>query len=247
MNMSVEEVVKVILKAKYVTALTGAGISAESGIPTFRGKDGLWNKYRPEELANPDAFARDPEKVWTWYAWRMKKVFSAEPNKAHLALAELEKLGILKALITQNVDDLHERAGSRNVLHLHGSLRLVRCTACGREFEVTIPPNVPPLPTCPECSSLLRPGVVWFGEMLPPDVLQKAFEEVERSDLIIVIGTSAVVQPAASLPLVVRRKGGMIIEINPDETPLTSIADFSLRKPAGIMSEIVASIKKALS
>ncbi len=243
----VEKVVEAILNADYVTALTGAGISAESGIPTFRGKDGLWNRYRPEELANPEAFARDPQKVWAWYAWRMEKVFSAKPNRAHIALAELERLGILKTLITQNVDDLHERAGSKNVLHLHGSLRVVRCTGCGKEYEVTSPPKIPPLPSCPEYSSLLRPGVVWFGEMLPPEVLQKAFEEVEKSDLILVIGTSAVVQPAASLPVIVKRRGGVVVEINPDETPLSSIADFSLRKPAGIMDEIVSEIRKALS
>lgn len=226
-----------------MTALTGAGVSAESGIPTFRGKDGLWNKYRPEELATPQAFLRDPELVWKWYSWRMKLVFEAKPNPAHRALAELEKRGILKTLITQNVDDLHERAGSKNVLHLHGSLRTVRCTGCEIEFEVTKPPEVPPLPTCSRCGSLLRPGVVWFGEMLPRDILEKSFEEVSKSDTILVAGTSAVVQPAASLPLIVKKSEGVIIEINPSETPLSNIADISIRLPAGkALSKILSKL-----
>ena len=243
-----EEIVKVVVESEHLIALTGAGVSAESGIPTFRGKDGLWNRYRPEELANPQAFAADPEKVWKWYAWRMEKVFSAEPNRAHHAFAELERMGILKCLITQNVDDLHERAGSRNIIHLHGSLRVVRCTSCENSFEVEEPPRIPPLPRCDKCGSLLRPGVVWFGEMLPHDVLDRAIREVEKADVIIVAGTSAVVQPAASLPLIVKRRGGVIIEINPDETPLTAVADYSLRINAGeMMEKIVEPIRKVLS
>ncbi len=243
----IEEAAELITGARYLTALTGAGVSAESGIPTFRGKDGLWNKYRPEELATPEAFARDPELVWKWYAWRMDLVFKAKPNAAHKAFAELERMGVLKVLITQNVDDLHERGGSKNVLHLHGELRVVRCTGCGREFRVGEAPKVPPLPRC-ECGSLLRPGVVWFGELLPRDVLQRAFEEVSRSDVMIVAGTSAVVQPAASLPLIVKRKGGAVIEINPDETPLSNIADVVLRMKAGeAMSRLLEEVRRVLS
>lgn len=242
-----KELVRVIADSKHLVALTGAGVSAESGIPTFRGKDGLWNKYRPEELANPHAFARNPEKVWKWYAWRMEVVFRAEPNKAHHAFAELERIGVLKCLITQNVDDLHERAGSRNVIHLHGSLRIVKCTSCDNTFEVSSAPKIPPLPRCDKCNSLLRPGVVWFGEMLPPDVLDMAMREVRKADVIIVAGTSAVVQPAASLPLMVKENGGIIVEINPDETPLTPLADYSLRGKAGeIMDELVKEVRKAL-
>ncbi len=244
----IDDAVEMILESTYLTALTGAGVSAESGIPTFRGKDGLWNKYKPEELATPEAFARNPQLVWEWYAWRMKLVFNAKPNPAHYAFAELEKLGVLKVLITQNVDDLHERAGSKNVLHLHGSLRIIRCTKCGMEFEVSDAPSIPPLPKCESCGSLLRPGVVWFGEMLPRDVLERAFSEVSMSDVIIVAGTSAVVQPAASLPLIVKKNGGKIIEVNPSETPLSNIADITLRMPAGkAMSEIAEKVKKALS
>mgnify|MGYP000300734175 CR=1 FL=1 len=177
-----------IAGANYLTALTGAGVSAESGIPTFRGGDGLWNRYRPEELATPEAFSRDPETVWRWYAWRMERVFSALPNPAHLAFAKLQERGRLRSLITQNVDDLHERAGSRDVLHLHGTLRQMRCVTCGRRVPVDRPPEVPPLPVC-ACGALMRPDVVWFGEALQPDVLERAFAEASRSDVMIVAGT----------------------------------------------------------
>jgi len=177
----------------------------------------------------------------------MEKVFSAKPNKAHFALAELERIGLLKCLITQNVDDLHERAGSRKVLHLHGSLRVVKCTCCGNCFEVDEPPKIPPLPKC-SCGSLLRPGVVWFGEMLPADVLEEAIMEMEKADVVIVAGTSAVVQPAASLPLIVKRRGGILIEINPEETPLTSIADYSFRRSSGeVLEKLVHHVKQSLS
>lgn len=241
---AVTRVAEIVIRSKYLTALTGAGVSAESGIPTFRGKDGLWNRYRPEELATPEAFKRDPELVWEWYKWRMKIVFNAKPNKAHYAFAELEKMGILKCLITQNVDDLHERAGSKRVLHLHGSLKVVRCTGCGIEFEVDRPPEK----ILCECGSLLRPGVVWFGECLPSDVLNEAILELSSSDVVIVAGTSAVVQPAASLPYIVKRNGGFVIEINPDETPLSRIAEVSIREKAGkAMEEIVELVKQSLS
>ena len=221
-----------IRNSRYLTALTGSGVSAESGIPTFRGKDGLWNRYRPEELATPEAFARDPELVWKWYAWRMERVWAAQPNPAHHAFCKLEEMGFLKALITQNVDDLHERAGSRNVIHMHGMLRVVRCVRCGNSVELREPPTVPPLPVC-DCGGLLRPGVVWFGEPIPEDVLRRAFDEANLSDVMIVAGTSALVYPAAGLPLVVKRKGGVIIEVNPDKTPLTEHADVSIREKAG--------------
>jgi len=230
-----------IKRSAYTTVLTGAGISAESGIPTFRGKDGLWNKYRPEELATPQAFAENPKLVWEWYVWRMRLVFSKEPNDGHKVLAEMEKRGLVKCIITQNVDDLHERAGSKNVIHLHGRLRDVKCSNCRYKTEAEEILDVKLPPTCPECNSLLRPGVVWFGESLPPIELNKAFLEAEKSELILVIGTSAVVQPAASIPLVARRKGGRIIEINPDLTPLSSIADISVREKAGnVLSTVLA-------
>ena len=239
--MDITNAVKIIKEAKHLTALTGAGVSAESGIPTFRGKNGLWNKFRPEELATPEAFARNPELVWKWYAWRMSIVFNATPSRAHLALAKLEELGLLKALITQNVDDLHERAGSKKVIHLHGSLRIAKCSSCSYVEYLKEPPHT--LPKCPECSSLLRPGVVWFGESLPLDILRKAVEELSKSDAVMVVGTSAVVQPAASLPLIVKENGGKIVEINPERTPLTAMADVSIRGKAG---DVLGKILKAL-
>jgi NAD-dependent deacetylase len=248
MLTEIKRAAELIENSSYTTVLTGAGISAESGIPTFRGKDGLWNKYRPEELATPHAFRKNPSLVWEWYAWRMKLVFSREPNTAHFALAEMEKLGIVKKIITQNVDDLHERAGSKNVLHLHGKLRDIICSSslCSYstqniDFIDSIPEK---LPECPECGSLLRPGVVWFGESLNPEVLTSAFGEAEKSDLILVVGTSAVVQPAASIPLITKRRGGKIIEINPNETPLSYESDLSIRNSAAILQEILLHLKK---
>lgn len=242
-EMEIKAIASEIKRASYTTVLTGAGISAESGIPTFRGKDGLWNKYRPEELATPQAFAENPKLVWEWYAWRMELVFSRKANVGHEVLAKLEDLGLVRAIITQNVDDLHERAGSKNVIHLHGKLRDVRCTNCDylTVAEEILGEELPP--KCPECGSLLRPGVVWFGESLPSEELTKALNEAEKSDLILVIGTSAVVQPAASIPLVTKRRGGKIIEINLDPTPLTDIADISVRGKAG---EVLAAVFEEL-
>ncbi len=224
-----------------LVALTGAGISADSGIPTFRGKDGLWNRYLPEELATPQAFARDPELVWEWYAWRMRKIFKAEPNPAHIALALMERKGLIKAVITQNVDNLHERAGSRNVIHLHGRIDEMRCTECGKVVEVTEPPESIP-PHC-RCGGLMRPNVVWFGEALPQKELNLA-TELCSSNNVIVIGTSALVQPAASMPFYAKKNGYHVIEVNPNTTPLTGIVDLSIREKAGKAFEEVCAILK---
>ncbi len=224
-----------------LVALTGAGISADSGIPTFRGKDGLWNKYRPEELATPQAFARNPELVWEWYAWRMKLIFDAEPNPAHKALALMEKAGLLKAVITQNVDNLHERAGSRNVIHLHGRIDEMRCTECGEIVRNEKPPEAIP-PRC-RCGGMMRPNVVWFGEALPERELGRAVQ-LCSSNNVIVIGTSAVVYPAASLPVYAKNNGYAVIEVNPDATPLTEMADLSLRERAGRAFEKIYAILK---
>ncbi len=221
-------------KGKLV-ALTGAGISADSGIPTFRGKDGLWNRYRPEELATFEAFSRNPKLVWEWYSWRMEKIFAAKPNKAHEALALLEKKGLLKAVITQNVDNLHERAGSKNVIHLHGRIDKGRCLECGNVIKFEKPPKG--IPKC-ECGGIIRPNVVWFGEPLPERELKTAVDLCSRNN-VIVIGTSAVVQPAASLPLFAKRNGYKIIEVNPDETPLSSLCDYIVRKRAAEAFEAI--------
>ena len=215
-----------------VTVLTGAGISAESGIPTFRGEGGLWRNFRPEQLATPAAFRRDPALVWEWYDWRRGLIGACAPNAAHEALAEMEAALSDFTLITQNVDGLHQAAGSRNVLELHSNVWRMRCGGCGKVTEdrrVSLP-EIPP--RCLACGGLLRPDVVWFGESLPSGVLEAAWAAAERCRLMLVIGTSAVVQPAASLPLVALRNGARLIEINPAETPLSAFAHEVLRGPA---------------
>jgi NAD-dependent deacetylase len=215
-----------------VVVLTGAGISAESGVPTFRGKQGLWRSFRPEELATPEAFRRDPALVWEWYNWRRGLIGSCEPNGAHRTLAEMESALSDFCLITQNVDGLHQQAGSRNVLELHGNIWRTRCLGCDRVAEdhrVPLPELPPP---CSQCGAPLRPDVVWFGESLPQDVLEAAWEVSGRCGLMLVIGTSAVVHPAASLPIVALQNGAQLIEVNPAETPLSLYAHEVLRGPA---------------
>ncbi len=224
--------VEAIREARHCVALTGAGISAEIGIPTFRGGGGLWERHRPEELATPEAFRRDPEKVWRWYAWRQELVFSKGPGPAHVYLARLEEAGYVKAVITQNVDGLHTLAGSRNVVELHGNIRRVRCTRCGHREGLAGPVREIP-PRCARCGGLLRPDVVWFGEELPRDALSRALEETEKSDLFLVIGTSGAVYPAAALPALAARRGAVVVEINPEETPITRVASMVFRAPAG--------------
>lgn len=216
-----------------VVALTGAGISAESGVPTFRGPDGLWGRYRPEELATPEAFARDPVRVWEWYAWRREVIARAQPNLAHRTLAEMETALPGFVLITQNVDGLHQQAGSRRVIELHGNLWRVRCVKEGRAWEDRrIPlPEIPP--RCPTCGALLRPDVVWFGEPLPSEAWQLAVQAAQEADLFLVIGTSGIVEPAASLPRLARACGARIIEFNLEDTPLTPLADEVWRGPVG--------------
>jgi NAD-dependent deacetylase len=216
-----------IRSARSICVLTGAGVSAESGIPTFRGAGGLWRSFRPEELATPEAFARDPKLVWEWYDWRRKLIAAAEPNPAHKAIAARAL-----TVVTQNVDGLHQRAGSTNVLEIHGSIWKVRCLDCGAERSdnrATLP-RIPPL--C-DCGGLLRPGVVWFGEGLPVDVWDNAHRAVCASDILLVAGTSAVVYPAASLAPLAKRAGAIVIEINPDETPISAAVTYSLRGCAG--------------
>ncbi len=212
-------------------AFTGAGISAEAGIPTFRGRGGLWEMFRPEELATPEAFSRDPRRVWEWYAWRVGLVLSAEPTPAHRVLARWEAEGWLAGVITQNVDGLHQRAGSRKVVELHGRITRARCTGCGKTLELGAPPEEVP-PRCRDCGSLLRPDVVWFGEPLPENAWREAAELSSSCDVMIVIGTSAVVYPAAQLPLIAKASGANLIEVNPEETALSGDADVSLRMGA---------------
>jgi NAD-dependent deacetylase len=214
-----------------VVVLTGAGISAESGVPTFRGEDGLWRQYRAEELATPSAFERNPTLVWEWYDWRRGLIARCEPNAAHQALAEMESGFRDFVLVTQNVDGLHQRAGSGQVVQLHGNIWQVRCTAEGTIFDREDVPLSEIPPRC-SCGALLRPHVVWFGEPLEADVLAAAYRAAERCRLMLVVGTSAVVQPAASLPVIAKQRGAYVIEFNMDQTPLSSLADEVILGPA---------------
>jgi len=227
-----ERAARVLSAARRVTVLTGAGISAESGVPTFRGEGGLWKNQRAEELATPEAFAVNPEKVWEFYLWRRQLLAPLEPNTGHRVLARWRKRFESFHLITQNVDGLHGAAGSREVLHLHGSLWATRCLDCAREEERR-DTLAGPLPRCSHCNGLLRPAVVWFGEALPEAALQASFERAGNCDVFLCIGTSSLVQPAASLPLAALETGAAVIEINPEPTPLSDLATLCLRGPAG--------------
>jgi|SRR5579872_2811265 len=226
--------------ASSIAVLTGAGISAESGLPTFRGPGGLWRQRRPEELARREAFSRDPKLIWEWYNWRRSVIAEARPNAAHLALAELERRAKQFTLITQNVDGLHERAGSRDVLRVHGSIWTVRCCSCGREREDRRV-SIPDLPPMCDCGGVERPGVVWFGESLPQDVWVRAEQAARQADLFFVIGTSAVVYPAGGLVGIAKSAGAKVVEVNIEETPVSALVDVSLRGPAAeILPQLAA-------
>jgi NAD-dependent deacetylase len=212
--------------------LTGAGISAESGLPTFRGPGGIWEGRSPLDLATPEAFRADPSTVWRFYAWRREQAANARPNAAHRALAALETAKQEMLLITQNVDGLHERSGSRRMVRLHGSLWRLRCVAEGTEREDTRV-DLGSLPPRCECGDLLRPGVVWFGETLPPSALREAEEASRRAKVMLVVGTSSLVHPAADLPRIARAAGAYVVEVNPEETPLSASVDERLAGPAG--------------
>ncbi len=212
-----------------IAVLTGAGISQESGIPTFRGQGGLWREYRAEDLATPEAYARDPLLVWEWYQMRFHTVLRAEPNSAHYALAELEKTKDL-ILVSQNVDGLHKRAGSSRILELHGNITLSRCERCLHLDELKENFSLPPF--CSRCHARARPNVVWFGEALPQAIFGQAVEAFHNAELALVIGTSAVVEPAASLALLAKEQGAYLIEINPEPTPLSPLVNFSLMTTA---------------
>jgi NAD-dependent deacetylase len=228
MNIPVSEV-------RSVAVLTGAGISAESGVPTFRGEGGLWRNYRPEELATPQAFYHDPKLVWEWYGWRRSLISASRPNEAHYTLTEMESHFDDFVLITQNVDGLHRLAGSQNIVELHGNIWGMRCTeGCRPNWQDRTDPLPELPPRCPNCGSLARPDVVWFGESLPAGALNEAFAAAQRCQLMLAVGTSAVVQPAASLPLVSLQNGATVVEFNPQLTPISEAVDQVVREPAAI-------------
>jgi NAD-dependent deacetylase len=230
-----EALLYALRNARTIAALTGAGISAESGVPTFRdAQAGLWAKYRPEELATPQAFRRDPKLVWEWYTWRRELVGGAQPNPGHLALAHLALQIEGFKLITQNVDGLHQRAGSRDVIELHGNITRTKCFDCERQAEAWADDGSVP-PKCLHCGGLLRPDVVWFHEPLPHAALAAAVEAAQTCDVFLSIGTSALVEPAASLPMEALRAGAVVVEVNPHPTPLSGRVPFVLRGPAGLV------------
>jgi len=241
-----DKAAEMLAAAQRVVVFTGAGISAESGIPTFRDAlTGLWARFDAQQLATPEAFRDDPDLVWGWYEWRRAAVRQVEPNAGHRAVAAIERC----VVVTQNVDDLHERAGSRSLIHLHGSLFEPRCSACG--LPAGDLPEHPveslgegrrlPPPACGRCGAPVRPGVVWFGEALPTHAFEEAVEAAANADVLLTVGTSGVVYPAAEIPQVTARLGGRVIQINPEPTPLDQVATVNLTGPAAeILPALVA-------
>lgn len=227
MPSNVEAARAMVQAAQRIAVLTGAGVSAESGIPTFRSNGGFWRNNRFQDLATPEGFAKDPKFVWEWYEERRRDIAKTKPNAGHLALVELERRARQFTLITQNVDGLHDLAGSKNVIKLHGDIWVVRCTACGRERTERAELNGLP-PRC-ACGGLLRPGVVWFGEMLPEGAMENSAEAVRYADMLIVAGTSAQVYPAAGLIPLAIDAGASVIEINPEDTDFSSDVTVALR------------------
>jgi NAD-dependent deacetylase len=228
-----------LAQATSVAVLTGAGISAESGVPTFRGPGGLWMNFRPEELATPEAFERDPRLVWEWYDWRRSIIAKARPNNGHHALVDLEPRVPHFRLITQNVDGLHDAAGNHHIVKVHGDIWLLRCLSCGREETNRVVPLDPLPPRC-ACGGMQRPGVVWFGEALPVAAIERACEAARHCEVFLCCGTSAVVYPAAALPGMALEAGAKLIEVNLEATALSPLAHVSLLGKAGdILPQII--------
>jgi NAD-dependent deacetylase len=240
MDNGIQQAREWLAAARRITVLTGAGVSKESGVPTFRdAQTGLWAEFDPQVLASREGFRRDPGLVWRWYAWRSSLVRSVEPNPAHHALARLGRLKDV-TIITQNVDGLHQAAGSERVLEVHGNIRRFKCLDREHPMHVDNPAGLDEPPTCPRCGSLARPDVVWFGEMLPTRIWEEAERATRLCDLMLVVGTSGLVHPAASLPGYAVEQGARTIEINPERTPLSPHLDLHLQGAAGeILPELI--------
>ena len=242
-SRAIELVAKAIAGSPKVVVLTGAGISQESGVPTFRGNNGLWKNFRAEELATPQAFEKDPVLVWKWYDWRRGLIKPLKPNAGHRALVDLERKVEDFTLVTQNVDGLHKVAGSRNPVEIHGTIWRLRCVECSQTFENRDVP-IKILPKCESCGGLLRPDVVWFGESLDERMLSKVYGCLQRAQVMLIVGTSGVVQPAASFGIVAKRGGAFVAELNRSRTPQSSLFDLSIQGKAGeVLPELARRVK----
>jgi len=227
--------------SRKIVFVTGAGISQESGIPTFRGKDGYWRKYDPMKLASIDAFYDDPKLVWEWYDDRRKNILDVKPNEGHFAISQMEEFKDV-VILTQNIDGLHQRSGSTNVLELHGSIILIKCTVC--DFIDNITENFESLPPKCKCGSMLRPDVVWFGEPLPQNIWQSAIKEASICDVMIIVGTSLVVSPANTLPVYAKQNGAILIEVNPEKTVMSNDMTLSIQATSvGVLPKMLSIFK----
>lgn len=243
--MDLANIVNVLKNAKHVAILTGAGVSAESGIKTFRDPDGLWAKFNPAELASVDGFMSNPELVWEWYQMRRDVINKSKPNPGHFAIAEMEQIFPKFTLITQNVDRLHQQAGSKNIYELHGNIIDNHCLKCNKSHKNKSLESTDKLPTCEYCGGMIRPSVVWFGEMLPSDALFNSEQAAINCDVFFSIGTSAEVYPAANLPVLAKRNGAYFIEINPNRTSISSYADDVINSTSAEVLPLIVELLKS--
>jgi len=249
--VSVERLVTLLRERRPCLVLTGAGVSTESGIPDFRSPSGIWADFDPLEYATVDAFRADPVKVWRFYGPRFSMLIEAQPNPAHLALAELERIGLVETIVTQNIDLLHVRAGSRDVIEVHGSIRSATCPGCGRSYalpDLLRLLNGSPAPACPECGAVLKPDVVFFGELLPEDAIDRAFELARKAELLLAVGSTLEVYPVAALPLETLRAGGTLAIVNRGPTALDNRASVRIEGSAGpVLTEVAVRLGQAVS